>query len=55
MKVSLLSTLKGMKICTEFGAIVPGMYLPLISGRIKHVVKHLITAVFILRTKEQKI
>lgn len=57
MKVSLLSALKGTKTCTEFGAIVPGMYLPLISGRIKHIVRHLITAVhfFILKTKEQKV
>lgn len=42
--------------CTEFGAIVLGMYLPFISGSIKHIVKHLFTVadLFILTIKGQK-
>lgn len=57
MKVSLAGAWKGTETGTEFGPIVPGMYLPIISGRIKHIVKHLITdaVFFILETKGQKL
>lgn len=53
MKVSLAGAWKRTEMGTEFAAIVPEMYLPLISGRIKHIVKHLITDAdfFILETK----
>lgn len=40
MKVSLAGAWKETETSTEFGAIVPGMYLLFIFGRIKHIVKH---------------
>lgn len=56
MKVSIAGAWKGTETGTEFGAVVPGMYLPLISGRIKLIVKCLITDadLSLLDTKGQK-
>lgn len=42
VKVSFAGAWKGTEIGTEFGGVLPGMYLSLISGRIKPVAKHLI-------------
>lgn len=57
MQVSLEGAWKGTETGTEFSAIVPGLHLPLISGRIKHTVKYLITDAdfFILEKKGQRI